>query len=45
MEEVAEYQKDTGQPVGFHEWLNNNWIVYFTGKELVFRQFVPRSAL
>ncbi len=39
VEEVAEFHKDTFQPVGFHEWLNNNWIVYSTGKELVFRQF------
>lgn len=42
VEEVAEFHKDVGQPVGFHEWLNNNWIVYSTGKELVFREFIAR---
>ena len=40
LEEVAEFHDDVGQPVGFHEWLNNDWIVYSTGKELVFRKFV-----
>ncbi len=40
VEEVAEFHKDVAQPTGFHEWLNNNWIVYSTGKELVFRKFV-----
>lgn len=39
VEEVTEFHEDVGQPVGFHEWLNNNWIVYSTGKELVFRKF------
>lgn len=40
LEEVAEFHDDVGQPVGFHEWLNNNWIVYSTGKELVFKRFI-----
>ena len=40
IEEVAEFHKDTFAPVGYHAWLNNNWIVYSTGKELVFRKFV-----
>ena len=42
VEEVAEFHKDVGQPVGFHEWLNNNWIVYSNGKELVFQKFIAR---
>ncbi len=42
LEEVAEFYDDVGSPVGFHEWLNNNWIVYSTGKELVFRKFIAR---
>ncbi len=40
VEEVAEFHKDVAHPVGFHEWLSNNWIVYSNGKELVFRKFI-----
>ena len=40
VEEVAEFRKDVSQPVGFHEWLNNNWIVYSNGKELIFQKFI-----
>lgn len=42
LEEVANFHDDVPSPVGFHEWLNNNWIVYSTGRELVFRKFVAR---
>lgn len=42
LEEVAEFSKDVPAPVGFHQWLHNNWIVYSNGKELVFQKFIAK---
>jgi hypothetical protein len=37
--EIAQFSEDASTPAGEAHWLQNNWIVYFDGKNVVFTKF------